>query len=167
MKKYNISGEILEKILKNVFSINNNVNADNIFDILMHELPDHAKEHLLQLSLMDKEYEVLAIGDYVKFQPPSHHEGSRFEWDVLEDLKLVAGPKMAYGKVVGDTSWGSDYSPFASRLKLEVLYHDENKQLEYQEHEIQPLECIKINEEDIGYFNILDSDNPLIPNTDV
>lgn len=135
----------------------------------MRELPDHAKESILHLSLIGDTYKKLFKGAYVTLDPPSYHAGTEFEWDVLKDLKLAAPNNQIYAKVIDDTSWSATekFNPFYSQMKLELMYHDDQKQLRMYDHSCSPLELKLVSAEDIGYFNILDSDlllsdNPII-----
>jgi len=149
--KFKINEDIVENILKNVLFPKGPVNSKHIFDILMRELPDHAKEIILHLSLTEELYQPVKVGDYVTLEPLSYHAGSEFEWDILEDLGLSPGNGRVYAKVIGDSSWGNE---------------DEDKKVKMKEHQISPLELIKVNESDIKYFDILDTEVYIDPTTD-
>ena len=154
---FKINKNIMENILKNVLFPKGPLNSEHIFKILMFEIPDHAKETILHLSLAEEEYTPVKVGDYVTFTPPSYHAGEEFEWDILEDMGLNPGQGKVYGKVKGDTSWGNkEFNPFYSSLKVDCLYHDTDKKLKLYEHQISPLELKVVNESDIIYYDILD-----------
>ena len=60
---FKINQNIMENILKNVLFPKGPLNSEHIFRILMFELPDHAKETILHLSLSDEEYTPVKVGD--------------------------------------------------------------------------------------------------------
>jgi hypothetical protein len=157
--QFKINQNIVENILQNVLEPKSPHNSEHIFNILMRELPDHAKESILHLSLTKEDYTPVKIGDYVKLEVPSYHSGQEYEWDILEDMGLWPGGGMVYGKVTGDSSWGNDkFNPFYSNIKLELLYHDKDKKLRLYDHSAEPMSLIKVSESDIKYFDILDTD---------
>ena len=157
--QFKINEEIVENILQKVLQPKSPHNGEHIFKILMRELPNHAKEIILHLSLSSEDYNPVSIGDYVKFTPPSYHAGSEFEWDVLEDIGLSPGNNMVYAKIMGDSSWGNaDFNPFYSGIKIEVLYHDDDKKLKMYTHTADPMDLTIVSESDIKYFDILDAD---------
>ncbi len=157
--QFKINEEIVENILQKVLQPKSPHNGEHIFKILMRELPNHAKEIILHLSLSSEDYNPVSIGDYVKFAPPIYHAGSEFEWDVLEDIGLSPGNNMVYAKIMGDSSWGNaDFNPFYSGIKIEVLYHDDDKKLKMFTHTADPMDLTIVSESDIKYFDILDAD---------
>jgi len=165
--KFKINEDIVENILKNVLFPKGPVNSKHIFNILMRELPDHAKEIILHLSLTEELYQPVKVGDYVTLEPLSYHAGSEFEWDILEDLGLSPGNGRVYAKVIGDSSWGNEpFNPFYSNIKVEMFYHDEDKKVKMKESQVSPLELTKVNESDIKYFDILDTEVYIDPTTD-
>ena len=118
----------------------------------MRELPDHAKEYILHLSLAQTKYKPVKLSGYVMVEPPSYHAGDKFEWDILEDMGLVGyngknnQEKYVYGKVTGDSSWGSGpFNPFYSNIKVELLYHDKEKKMELYDHSVSPLDSEPIH----------------------
>jgi|TARA_R110002049_G_scaffold94590_1_gene232718 hypothetical protein len=165
-KTYNISSIALNKLLERIMNVVGHMNNDHIFTILMNDLSDHAKESIIHLAHMDEEYSPLQIGDYCVVKPLSYHVGSDFEWDVLDDLKLNPGNGLVYCIVKGDDNWSSseEYNPFASRLKVELMYHDSDNNLKYVEQTFNPMELRRVDTDDIKYFDILDTDKPLIQN---
>ena len=58
------------------------------------------------------------------------------------------------------------FNPFYSNIKVEMFYHDEDKKVKMKEHQVSPLELIKVNESDIKYFDILDTEVYIDPTTD-
>tara|TARA_Y100000385_G_C13095158_1_gene640844 strand:- start:1787 stop:2314 length:528 start_codon:yes stop_codon:yes gene_type:complete len=157
--QFKINEIIVNNILKNVLIPNTPCNNEHIFNIIMRELPDHAKEIILHLSLSKDEYNTVGIGDFVTLEPLSYHPGSEFEWDILEDMGLSPGNGRVYGKVTGDSSWGNEkFNPFYSSIKVDLYYHDKQKKLKIYDHQVNPLDLTKVNESDIKYFDILDTD---------
>tara|TARA_R100000544_G_scaffold36720_1_gene25605 strand:- start:1474 stop:1971 length:498 start_codon:yes stop_codon:yes gene_type:complete len=161
---YNISTQALVKLLKNILNVQGHMNTDHIFSILMTDLSDHAKESILHLAYMDNEYAPLQIGDYCIVKPRSYHAGSEFEWDILDDLKLNPGNGNVYAQVIGDGSWSSSepYNPFHSTLEVELLYHDTDGLLKKVKDTINPMELTYVDVDEIKYFDILDTDKPII-----
>jgi len=173
--QFKINQEILENILKNVLLSKGALvpeNNDHIFNIIMRELPDHAKEYILHLSLAQTKYKPVKLSGYVMVEPPSYHAGDKFEWDILEDMGLVGynsknnQEKYVYGKVTGDSSWGSGpFNPFYCNIKVELLYHDKEKKMELYDHSVSPLELINVSISKIKYFDILATDSEPIHHT--
>ena len=66
-----------------------------------------------------------------------------------------------YGKVIDDTSWSSDkvFKPFYSNIKVDLLYHDDEKKVKYHKHTINPLYLKKISKYDIPYYRIQEESN--------
>jgi hypothetical protein len=158
MDTYNISKDLLNKIfieLINKDSIKNSANKDSISHILFKNLPDHAVETIIHLSLTDQHHKPLAIGDHFKVKPISYHASKHYEIDILCDMGLCDGDGNVFGYVLRDGSWGSykDYDPFYKYLKVKLYYHNSNKELEEYEQDLSPLELTKINKLDIPYFN--------------
>lgn len=161
-KQYNVQGEILEGILENIFdsrSVRQDKNLSAIKDIIYRELSESALESVAHLMLTDKTFVPTKIGDYVKMIPPSYHEGSEFELDVLEDMGLLGkGDKhneyYVYARVIDDTSWSTNdpYNPFHAQIKVNLMYHDENKTLKHYETNVSPLHATYINRRFIPFL---------------
>jgi len=160
-KQYNVQGEILEGILENIFDtrfIKQDKNLSSIKDIIHRQLSESALESIVHLMLTDKTFVPTKIGDYVKMIPPAYHEGSEFERDILEDMGLLGkGDKYSeyyvYARVIDDTSWGRDpYDPFHSNIKVNLMYHDENKTLKHVEAQVSPLHATYINKRFIPFL---------------
>jgi len=165
-EQFKISENIMNTILKNVIPLADGPNADHIHNIITRELPNHAKESILHLSLMESAYDPVELNGYVKVIAPKYHVSEYFEWDILQDMGLNPGDGYVYAKVIGDTSWGSDpFNPFYSSIKLELLYHDEEKKLQVKEYQASPLDLIKVEMDSIKYFDILATDSEPIHHT--
>ena len=160
MNKLNISEEVLNKLITNVFNVQSEHNSNHIKNILLNSLSDHVKETILHLACIGKEYLALSVGDYVRVKPPSYHPGDEFEWDILEDMKLNPGGGYVYAKVLKDTSYKSEknpqeFDPFHDRITVELLYHNMDREIKRVEHNFNPIDMVKVNEEDIGFFDII------------
>lgn len=129
-------------------------NADQIAEVIINNMDEHAQECILHLMLAEKKYKPVKIGDYVMFEPVSYHKGSEYELDVLIDMGLDAGNGQVYGKVIGDSSWGKgEFNPFYSRIKVNALYHNKDKELKEVEVEVHPLKLNRITKSKIKYYN--------------
>jgi hypothetical protein len=128
-------------------------NVDHIAEVIINNMDEHAQECILHLMLSDKKYKPVKIGDYVMFEPASYHKGSEYELDVLIDMGLYPGNGQVYGKVTGHSSWGiGDFHPFSSRIKVNALYHSQDKELKEVEVEIHPLKLTRITKSKIKYY---------------
>tara|TARA_R100000541_G_scaffold370_11_gene3183 strand:- start:6263 stop:6754 length:492 start_codon:yes stop_codon:yes gene_type:complete len=155
--KLNISEEVLNKLILNVFNIGTDHNSKHIESIIINRLPDYAKEIILHLACVGSDYTPVYPGDFIKVQPPGYHAGSEFEWDVLTDLGLNAGDGYVYGTVIGDGSYKNidEYDPFYSLIKVNLMYHDADRNSKSFEYSVSPTDLIKVNEEDIKYLDII------------
>lgn len=133
-------------------AVTNKLNKDYIADMVFSALDESTIQHIITLMLMDEEYKVLSIGDYVRVNPISYHEGQEYEPDVLKDMGLMHSTGKVYGCVKGDASWQSGYNPFYGKLKVDLHYHDEDKQLKLVERDINPLELEYVSKGHIAYF---------------
>jgi hypothetical protein len=131
-----------------------NENMETILNIILGELQSYTIEHIVHLLLIENKYRELVVGDYVKVKPYEYHIGKEFETDVLKDLGLMTDDNRVYGKVIGDTSWASNdkFNPYHSQLKLDLLYHDEDKKIKFVEHSINPMALERVTKGAIKYF---------------
>lgn len=160
-KQYHVQDEVLKGILSGLFdprSINKSNNLKFITDIISKEVKDSALEAIIHLMLTERTFVPTEIGSYVRLVPPNYHQGSEFELDILEDMGLLGkgddySDYYVYGQVVGDSSWGSDpYDPFYSTIKVNLMYHDEDKNLKFVETTVSPLHALNIQKRFISYF---------------
>ena len=75
-------------------------------------------------------------------------------------MKLNPGGGYVYAKVLKDTSYKSEknpqeFDPFHDRITVELLYHNMDREIKRVEHNFNPIDMVKVNEEDIGYFDII------------
>mgnify|MGYP003676863937 CR=1 FL=1 len=156
---YSISKDVIHSIFQKIISTNefkHKNNADHALSILLRELNESSIEILTTLLLTEKEYIPLKVGDYVKVKVPSYHAGNEFEHDVMIDMGLMKEEEtnICYGIVRDDTSWSSDkeFNPFYSSLKVDLLYHNTDKELKHHEITVNPMAISKIAKGHIRYF---------------
>ena len=132
---YSLQKDVIRVIFSKIIdpkAFNFSKNSNHVYKILTEELSDSSVEAIIHLMLLESEYKALKLGDYVKVKPPTYHKRSEYELAILSDMGLLPTDNdLVYGKVVGDTSWSTDkpFNPFYSRIKLELLYHDTEKNL--------------------------------------
>jgi len=169
---YSIHKEVLNRIFYRVVAENafvNKQNANCVQDILLRECSDSTVETIIHLMLTNEEYKPLKIGDYIKFKPPTYHAGSEYEVDILDDLGLLPKePGYVYGIIKGDGSWSTSepFNPFYNRLKVDCLYHCGEKKVKIYEHELNPLQCIRVTKGSIPHFKKQKTDAKIINRTD-
>jgi len=156
---YSIHKEIVQDLFKNILAPDNFKHINNyhhVKDILLRELSDSNIEIITTLLLKNKEYKAVQIGDYVKVKPPKYHKGSEYEEDVLIDMGLMReeDTNTVYGVVTDDGSWSSseEFNPFYSSIKIDLLYHDTQKQLKTHEVSLNPMQIKKVSKGHIKYF---------------
>ena len=155
---YSLHKDVVHTIFKKVvdsgqFRVSSN--SRHVLQILANDLSVSSIEAIIHLMLLEKEYKSLKIGDYVKVKPPNYHVGKEYEVDILEDMGLLpTDHTLVYGIVTGDSSWSTDkeFNPFYSRIKVDLLYHDTNKELKKVEHETNPMFCTRITKNAIKYY---------------
>jgi len=111
-------------------------------------------EYLLHLLYSDNAT-LLYPGDYFKTTPEKYHSGKHFNFDDLIDLGLLSDDHMVYGQIIKDDGWSSEYDPFYGRVKVNMLYYNNEKSLLNVETTINTASLIKINKKDILYFKNL------------
>lgn len=161
--------KIQKDIIKSMFNTLCNIkvfkvekNHQLIINLLLKELPVGAKEAIIHLMLTNKLFEITKIGDYVKLTPNKYHIGNEFEIDILEDMGLLHPgdenePYYVYGQVIKDGSWDSNlenYNGLHAEIYVKLMYHDKDKKIKFVDHNISPLQAIKINKSSIKYFDI-------------
>jgi len=169
---YSIHKEVLNRIFYRVVADNafvNKKNADCVQDILLKECSEHTIETIIHLMLTNEEYKKLKVGDYIKVKTPSYHAGSEYEIDILNDLGLLPNePGYVYGIIKGDGSWSTSepFNPFYNRLKIDCLYHCDEKKIKMYEHEMSPLQCIRVTKGSIPYYKNKKENAKVINRTD-
>ena len=127
---YSLHKDVVHTIFKKVvdsgqFRVSSN--SRHVLQILANDLSVSSIEAIIHLMLLEKEYKSLKIGDYVKVKPPTYHVGKEYEVD-------------------------KEFNPFYSRIKVDLLYHDTNKELKKVEHETNPMFCTRITKNAIKYY---------------
>tara|TARA_R110000751_G_scaffold252161_1_gene351909 strand:+ start:1155 stop:1772 length:618 start_codon:yes stop_codon:yes gene_type:complete len=158
---YTIHKDVINTIFNKIVASNaffNKKNAGCANRILLKELSESTIETIIHLQLMEEEYKVLKVGDYALVKPPSYHEGTEYEEDILNDMGLLPNklkPGYVFAEVIGDNSWSSSkkpFDPFYSQIKVNLLYHDKDRKLKLKEETVNPLYAIKFNKGRIPYF---------------
>lgn len=155
-KTYTVQKTIIHQLFKKGFNNNSFLeegNGDYILDILIKELPEHSMENIVHLMVLDHKYEPLKIGDYVKLNPISYHAGTEYEIDVMRDMGLMHADGDIFAEVLADNSWrDGEFNPFYSQIKLNLMYHDADKDLKFYEHNVNPMALTRHHKGHIKYF---------------
>lgn len=149
---------LFEKLI-DTQNVNIRANVKHITELLANSIPDNALEGAVHLMLLDEPYKKVNVGDYVRFTPPNYHSGSEYEIDILNDMGLMHSSGDVYGIVMGDTSWSSNkkYNPFHSSIKIDILYHNGDREIKRYEHTINPLYVKRTRKSDIPYYKLKNS----------
>lgn len=148
-KTLHIRKESLITIINEIFT-NANVyrplNFEHIKKLVIDNMSDSTLENVAELILAKDPYELVYPGDIVKITPPEYHEGTNFEKDVLKDMGLLSKEEMVYAKVISDSNWSTSakYNPLYTQLKIEYIYHDQDRQIKYEEATVSPFDLIKL-----------------------
>jgi len=150
-----IRKESLMNIVSTILSnkgVQEPLNFDHIKNIILNNMSDSTLENVVELMLTKEHYELVYPNDLVKVRPPSYHEGSKYEKDILKDMGLLPEDNMVYAKVISDNSWSTNnkYNPLYSQLKIEYLYHDENRNLAFIEDTTSPFELKKLKTRELN-----------------
>lgn len=152
-ESFTLDGKSAKKLLNGLFKNNYNLNIDTIKDLIFNSIDSKSIEHVLCLMFMEEEYKVLDKGDYFMTLPEKYDQGSEFEVDILIDMGLYHSSGKVYGIVKDDNSWDEKtYNPLYSRLKVDLLYHDDKGKLKKVEKSINPLSLKKIAKTRIPYY---------------
>lgn len=148
-KTLHIRKESLITIISEIFT-NANVyrplNFEHIKKLVIDNMSDSTLENVAELILAKDPYELVYPGDIVKITPPEYHEGTNFEKDVLKDMGLLSKEEMVYAKVISDSNWSTSakYNPLYTQLKIQYIYHDQDRQIKYEEATVSPFDLIKL-----------------------
>lgn len=148
-KTLHIRKESLITIINEIFT-NANVyrplNFEHIKKLVIDNMSDSTLENVAELILAKDPYELVYPGDIVKITPPEYHEGTNFEKDVLKDMGLLSKEEMVYAKVISDSNWSTSakYNPLYTQLKIKYIYHDQDRQIKYEEAAVSPFDLIKL-----------------------
>ena len=148
-KTLNIRKESLITIINEIFTDANvyrPLNFEHIKKLVIDNMSDSTLENVAELILARDPYELVYPGDIVKTIPPNYHEGTNFEIDVLKDMGLLSKEEMVYAKVISDSNWSTSakYNPLYTQLKIEYIYHDQDRQIKYEEATVSPFDLEKL-----------------------
>lgn len=159
---YSINKEIIHNLFKKILSqssFKHKQNYESTLRILLRELNDTQIEIITTLLLKEDEYQPVKVGDYIKMEVPKYHKGSEYEEDVMVDMGLMREEELGvcYAEVLDDSSWSTneEFNPFYSSLKVNLLYHDNKKNLKFYESTVNPMAIKKISKGHIRYFKSL------------
>lgn len=147
--KLNIEKKTVSHIVSSMFTNKNvycNLNFEHITSLMTTNVSDNVLELALELMFKKEPYELVYPGDLVKLKPVRYYEGDKYEKDVLKDMGLLSDEGMIYAKVISDSNWSSsaEYNPLYSQLKIKVLFHDEDKNIRYEDISTSPLDLEKL-----------------------
>lgn len=162
-----MSYRISKKTVTNIFTDlleKKCVNKDLAIDGIVHMINDSAMEYILDLLSRKDKVKLIQPKDYVKLEIITYHIDKKFNYDVLSEMGLLCTEtNSVYGRVVGDSSWGSDYNPYYGSLKIAMFYHDDDGKLKEYEETINTVSVTRIKKEDIPYFKSLENGKNIIP----
>jgi len=148
------SEKTIHEILLKAFD-NTKIKKDLFVKGLVSSLKSGYKlEYLLYLLFTD-EPDIFYPNDYFKTKPDKYQLGKLFNYDDLIDLGLLSDDYMTYGQIIKDDGYSSDYDPFYGRVKVNMFYYDDEKNLLKKECSLSTHDLIKINKEDILHFKNL------------
>lgn len=150
----NIFTELLEKKC---------VNKDLAIDAIVYLINDSSMEYLLDLLSRKDKAQLIQPKDYIKLEILTHHIDKKFNYDILSEMGLLCTEtNSVYGRVIGDSSWGSDYNPYYGSLKVALLYHDDEGKMTMFEETINTVSVTRIKKENIPYFKSLENGKNII-----
>jgi len=155
MKKIEIPKEATASLLRALVSeaaIKNKENSNLLFDKIFKSLDEYQISSIITLMLSEEPYKALSLGDYVIVKPPRYHKGDKYEEDILKDLGLLHKSGKVYGHVIGDASWNGEFDPLSNRIKVHLLYHNADKELEVYEDSYNPFELKRVTKNSIKYY---------------
>ena len=102
-----------------------NQEAGKAADAVLHMLSD-AQIELLMHIMSTPDYILLNSNQKIKFKPDKY-DFSDVNIDVLQDLGFVVKESYHYGKIIGDTSYGSDFNPTYYKMQVKCVTLRDNK----------------------------------------
>jgi hypothetical protein len=137
-----IISDVFDKKYKNTVLIDALVNmlSDSSLDIFIH-------------IMFNPDYELLKIGDYIKFKPSKYE--FEHDRDIMVDKGLMKDGYM-YGEILKDTSYGDDFNPTYYKMLTNVFIINDDGNVICQDHEQKTLDLIKINKSEIKHLTWLE-----------
>ena len=147
-----INTKILSKvILKNIFN-DKHSEIDLIKNILIESLPNKSIEFILYI-LSEPGFKTLNQYDYFKVLYSAVLGRSSTLIDNLLDDGLYKDGYI-YGRILDSDDYGSTFSPYNPKMKVELYLHgNENKLMETYNETIETWLLEKIDKTEIKYFN--------------
>ena len=102
-----------------------NQEAGKAADAVLHMLSDAQRELLMHI-MSTPDYILLNSNQKIKFKPDKY-DFSDVNIDVLQDLGFVDKEGYHYGKIIGDTSYGSDFNPTYYKMQVKCVTLRDNK----------------------------------------
>ena len=102
-----------------------NQEAGKAADAVLYMLSDSQVELLMHI-MSTPDYILLNNNQKIKFKPDKY-EFSDVNIDVLQDLGFVDKEGYHYGKIIGDTSYGSDFNPTYYKMQVKCVTLRDNK----------------------------------------
>lgn len=151
-----ISDNVLSQILLDVLKETSKENLIHIGNCMVNNMNEYAINLLLHIASSDSAFKNIMIGDYVKVTP-SYSACNSFNYDSMQEMGLICSEtNMIYGKVTGDSSWDSIYNPYYGRLKIDVMLHDDNKNIKILEENHSYTDLTLVSKAEIMYFKYLE-----------
>lgn len=151
-----ISENTLSQILGGVLKQTSKENHIHIGNCIVNNMSEYAIDLLLHIASSDSAFKTIMIGDYIKVTP-SYSAYNSFNYDTMQEMGLICSEtNMIYGKVTGDSSWDSGYNSYYGNLKIDVMLHDDNKNIKILEEKHNQTELTLVSKEEIMYFKYLE-----------
>lgn len=147
---------ISEQTLRKLFikTLNDKSCDKNILIDILFNSSDIKYDLVYILDLLNSEKpELFNLNDFIKVEPESYHVDNVFNIDVLKDMGLMSDDNMVYGQIMGDDGWDGNFNPYKGKMKVDLFYHDEEKNFERKRYTLNTELLIKIDKSEIKYFN--------------
>jgi len=107
----------LKVLFKDLF--NEKYMNTQVIDSMLYMLSDTHLELLLHIMSIP-DYKLLNLNQKIKFKPDKY-QFDNVNVDVLQDLGFVDKEGYHYGKITGDTSYGSDFNPTYYKMYVDCV----------------------------------------------
>ena len=108
---------------------------------------------MIMLLQLKEEYEPILPGYYVAFHSKAGWFADNIDIDVMIDLGLCVN-NYYYARVPERDSYGNDINRFSTRLDVEFMTYDEEKNLIYKKERIDRSACHVVTADIIPYFQL-------------
>lgn len=117
-----MSFRISQKTAVNIFTEllkKNSTNKQMAIEAIVTHINDSALEYIMDLLSAPEKMELVYPNEYVRVPIKQYHVNNKFDYDVLKEMGLLCEEtNSVYGKIIGDSSWGSEYNPYYGSLRL-------------------------------------------------